>query len=140
MKYVVGLAIGFIIAVIILLAMLSARRNEGKLSPCGHKVIKVSTSVPDGVFPETVVLCSGDTATWAIDDPTKVKDFRVEIDPKDNPFQDAGPINSQQPMSTQAKRLGLFNCYRFFKYTIVITDSEGTTVPHDPHGIIMGGP
>src|ERR1700751_5161576 len=107
MKFVVGLVIGFIVAVIILLAMLSTRKNEGKLSPCGHKIVKVSTDFPDGVSPETVILCTGDTATWAIDDPTKVRDFRIEFDPKDNPFEDGDPINSNQPMSTKAKLLGL---------------------------------
>ena len=108
-------------------------------SPCGNKVVKISTSVADGAIPETVILCPGDQVTWVIEDPTKVKDFHIEVE--DDPFEDNGPFHSKKPTSGKAKPPHPSKRYRHFKYTITVAGADGKTLPpFDPHGIILGGP
>jgi hypothetical protein len=108
-------------------------------SPCGDKIVKISTMSADGAVPETVILCPGDRVTWVIEDPAKVKEFRIDIE--DDPFEDNGPFHSKKPTSGKAKAPHPSQRHRFFKYTITVSDPDGKTLPaFDPHGIILGGP
>ncbi len=101
---------------------------------------KDKTKNQKSVVPETFVACQGDTVTWEVHDP-EVASFTVVFDPASNPFKGSGTLSGATAKSGPVKSPGLGSAdkFKYFKYTLTLTFSDGTTSsPIDPGGIVMG--